>query len=208
MEDRLIRSRQRRERRQECKELAAKSCYSIIIVIVALVVLRPLMVDQILSRANAYSAAGMLDESQRQCDKALLIDDDNSRAWCQLARIHKIRGEREMAHGAYQKAVQADSTNRSAHYELAMMHMDEGRHHLAIPYLERVSELGPDQTQDGIIGQGSYHQAALYMLVLCYEKVGDPMKTEVALKEMRVLYPGCGNPEDHLQPFRQNHPSR
>jgi len=208
MEDRLILSRQRRERRQECKELAAKSCYSIIIVIVALVVLRPLMVDQILSRADAYAAAGMLEESQRQCDKAMLIDDDNSRAWCQLARIYKIRDDREMAYSAYKKAIQADNTNRSAHYELAMMYMDDGKHHLAIPYLERVSELGPDRTEGGIMGQSSYHQAALYMLVLCYEKVGDPLKTEVALKEMRVLYPACGNPEDHLQPFRQNNPHR
>jgi tetratricopeptide (TPR) repeat protein len=208
MEDRLIRFRERRERRQECKELAAKSCYSVIIVIVALVVLRPLMVDQILGRADAYSAAGMLEESQRQCDKALLIDDDNTRAWCQLARIYRIRGDREMAYGTYKKAVQADSTNRSAHYELAMMYMDDGKPQLAIPYLERVGELGPDRTKGGIIGQDSYHQAALYMLVLCYEKVGDPIKTEVALKEMRVLYPGCGNPEDHLQPFRQNNPIR
>jgi tetratricopeptide (TPR) repeat protein len=208
MEDRLILSRQRRERTQECKELAAKSCYSIIIVILALVVLRPLMVDQILSRADAYAAAGMLEESQRQCDKAMLIDDDNSRAWCQLARIYKIRGEREMAYGAYKKAVQADRANRSAHYELAMMHMDDGRHELAIPHLEQVREIGPDRTKSGAIGQSSYHRAALYMLVLCYEKVGDPIKTEVALKEMRVFYPDCGNPEDHLQPFRQNNPSR
>ncbi len=207
-DDRLTLRRQSRERQQEYKDLAATSCYSIILVIVALVVLRPLMVDQILSRADAYSAAGMLDDSQRQCDKALLIDDDNSRAWCQLARIHKIRGDREMAYSAYEKAVQVDGTNRSANYELAMMYMDDGKHHLAIPYLERVAELGPDRTKDGVVGQDSYHQAALYMLVLCYEKVGDPIKTEVALKEMRVLYPGSGNPEDHLQPLRQNNPSR
>ena len=208
MEDRLILYRQRQERRQECKELAAKSCYSIIIVILALVALRPLMVDQILSRAEAYSAGGMLEESQRQCDKALLIDDDNSRAWCQLARIYKIRREREMAYSAYQKAVRADSTNRAARYELAMMYMDDGKHELAIPSLEQVCEFGPDRTKGGIIGQSSYHQAALYMLVLCYEKVGDPSKTELTLKQMRVFYPACGNPEDHLQPFRRNNPTR
>ena len=113
-----------------------------------------------------------------------------------------------MAFSAYQKAVQADRTNQSAHYELAMMYMDDGRHEVAIRYLEQVRQLGPDGTKGGVIGQSSYHRAALYMLVLCYEKVGDPIKTEVALKEMRVLYPGCGNPEDHLQPFRQNNPSR
>ena len=208
MEDRLTLSRQRRERRQEYKDLAAQSCGSVILVIVALVVLRPLMVDQILSRADAYCAAGMLDESQRQCDKALLIDDDNSRAWCQLARVYKIRGDREMAYSTYRKAVEADRTNRSAHYELALMYMDDGKPQRAIPYLERVGELGPDRTEGGIIGQDSYHQAALYMLVLCYEKVGDPIKTEVALKEMRVLYPGCGNPKDHLQPFLKKPSSR
>jgi tetratricopeptide (TPR) repeat protein len=208
MEDRLTLYRQRRERTQECKELAAKSCYSIIIVIVALIVLRPVMVDQILGRAHAYSAAGMLEESERQCDKALLIDEDNSRAWCQLARIHKLRRERDMAYAAYEKAVRANRTNRSARYELAMMYMDDGKHELAIPYLEQVRELGPDRIKDDAVGQSSYHRASLYMLVLCYEKVGDPIKTELTLKQMRVFYPDCGNPEDHLQPFRRNDPGR
>ena len=52
MEDRLIAYRQRRERVQEYKEVAAKSCYSLIIIVVALVLLRPVMVDQILSLAE------------------------------------------------------------------------------------------------------------------------------------------------------------
>jgi len=204
MEDRLILARQRRERRQERKELAAKSCYSIIIVIVALVALRPLMVNQILSRADAYLATGMVEESQRQCDKALLIDDDNSPAWCQFARLLKIRGDRAAAISAYDKAVQADSTNGSAHYELAMMYVDDGRHQMAIPHLEQVRRLGPNRTQDGAMGQNSYYREALYVLVLCYQKVGDPVKTEVTLKEMRALYPDSGTPEDPLQSLRQN----
>ena len=203
MEDRLTLYRQRRERMQECKELAAKSCYSIIIVIIALVVLRPVMVDQIVTRAHGYSAAGMLEESQRQCDKALLIDENNSAAWCQLARLHKLRRERDLAYAAYEKAVRTDTKNRSARYELAMMYMDDGKHQLAIPYLEQVRELGPDRAKDGAVDQNSYHRAALYMLALCYEKVGDPLKTELSLKQMRVIYPDCGNPEDPLQPSRQ-----
>ncbi len=208
MEDRLILSRQRWERRQERKELAAKSCYSIIVVIVALVLLRPLMVNQILSRADAYFAAGMLEESQRQCDKALLIDDDSSRAWCQSARLLKIRGDRAAAISAYDKAVQADRTNGSAHYELAMMYVDDGRHQMAIPYLEQVRRLGSDRTKDGALGQSYYLKDALYLLILCYQKVGDSVKTELTLKEMRACYPDSGNPEDHLQPSRQNSLSR
>ena len=46
------------------------------------------------------------------------------------------------------------------------------------------------------------------MLVLCYEKVGDPIKTEMTLKEIRVFYPESGNPEEHLAPLRANLPTR
>jgi len=202
MEDRLILSRQRRQRRQEYKDLAARSCGSVLAVMVVLVVLRPLMVDQILSRADAYAAVGRLDECKRQCDKALLMDDDNSRAWCLLARIYKYRGDREMACAAYEKAVQADSANGPAHFELGIMYMDDGRHQLAIPHFEQVRRLGPDKAKGIASGRNSHHQASLYMLVLCYEKVGDPIKTELTLKEIRVFYPESGNPEEHLMPLR------
>jgi len=150
MEDPLILARQRRERQQERKELAVKSCYSIIIVIGALVVLRPLMVDQILSRAEAYSVAGKFEECQRQCDKALLIDDDNSQAWRQLARLYLRQGDCATAYAAYEKATQADSTNRAAHYELALMYMADGKHQMAVPYLEQVRRLGPDRAWNGV----------------------------------------------------------
>jgi tetratricopeptide (TPR) repeat protein len=207
MEDRLILSRQHRERRQEYKDLAAQSCYSVIVVILALVALRPLMVDQILSRAEAYSALGRLEESQRQCDKALLIDEDSSQAWCQTARIFKIRGNRAAACEAYQKAVQADSTNRSANFELGMMYADDGRHSLAIPYFEQVRTLGSDKVAHGPAGSASYHRASLHMLALCYEKVGDPAKTELILKETRVFYPVSGNFEDHHTLLPANGPA-
>ena len=35
------------------------------------------------------------------------------------------------------------------------------------------------------------------MLVLCYEKVGDPIKTELTLREMRIFYPDCESPGEH-----------
>jgi len=189
MEDRLIAYRQRRERVQEYKEAAAKSCYSLIIIGVALVLLRPVMVNQILGLASAYAGAGLLDESMRQCDKALLIDGDSSGAWCQSARVYKAQGEREMAYGAYQKAVQADASNRPAHFELAMMYVEDDKHQLAIPYFEQVRKLGPEKATGYGSPRTSYHQASLEMLVQCYEKEHDSAKMEVALKEVRIFYP-------------------
>ncbi|MCU0915802.1 MAG: hypothetical protein MUC88_14765 [Planctomycetes bacterium] len=191
MEDRLIIQTQRRERRQEHKELAAKSCYSVIIVLLALLVLRPLLVDQILSRAEAFRAAGRLEESQRQCDKALLLDDDSSRTWAQLARIHQARSDRALAYAAYEKAVQADPTNCSARFELAMMYIDDEQHPLAVGHLEQVRRLGLEKTKACQSGADSYHRAALHMLLLCYEKVGNPAKAEMTREEIRVFYPNC-----------------
>jgi tetratricopeptide (TPR) repeat protein len=208
MEDRLILRRQRQEREQEYRDLAAKSCYSVIVIILALVILRPLMVDQILSRADAYCAVGRLDESQRQCNKALLIDDDCSQAWRQLARNYKIQGDREMAYAAYEKAIGADSTNRSAHFDLGMMYMDDGRFPLAIPHFEQVRRLGAEKTKAGQICQESYHRAALHMLLLCYEKVGDLVKTELALKEIRVFYPDFKREAEPQKSLSQSNPAR
>ena len=208
MEDRLIVYRRRQEHKQEYKELAANTCYSFIIILLALIVLRPLMVDQILSRADAYCAAGRLDESKRQCEKALLIDDDSSQAWRQLARVYKIGGDREMAYAAYEKAVQADGTNRSAHFELGMMYMDDGRHPLAIPHFEQVRRLGVEKAKAGQAGRESYHRASLHMLLLCYEKVGDQVKTELTLQEISVFYPGCKSEMGPESSFTQSNPPR
>lgn len=207
MEDRLIVYRRRRQRRQEYKELAARSCYSVIIVVAALVVLRPLMVDQILSRAQAYSAVGRTDECRRQCDKALLIDDRSSEAWRQLAHVYKTSGDREAAYEAYKKAVEADAGNESANFELGMMYADDGRYQIAIPYFEQVRKLGSDGSGRGQAVPRSYHRASLYMLVLCYRKVEDPVKTELMLKEIRVFYPVSGNPEEQIKLLQNSDPT-
>jgi tetratricopeptide (TPR) repeat protein len=206
MEDRLRHYQERRRRRQEYKELAAKNCCSVIVVVIALVALRPLMVDQILGRAEAYSAVGRLDESQRECDKALLIDDNSSHAWCQSARISKTRGNREAAYEAYHRAVRADAGDRSANFELGMMYADDGRYQSAIPHFEQVRALGSDKVMQGRPGSTSCHKAALHMLALCYQKVGDPVKTELIEKEIHVFYPVSGTIDKHSLPPDDSRP--
>ncbi len=208
LEDRLIHHREQRQRRQAYKDLVAKSCYSVLIITIALVALRPLLVDQILSRADAYTAIGRFDESLRQCDKALLIDDNSSQARCQLARLRKIKGDREGAYEAYDKAVQADATNRSANFELGMMYADDGRHQSAIPYFEQVRSLGSDTLIRSRPGPTSYHRAALHMLEQCYKKIGDQVKTEMILREIRVYYPDSTGSQEASKPLPADNLSR
>jgi len=194
-----------RERDHAVKELVAKGSYSVIFVVVALIVIRPLMVRQILSRADAYSAFGLYEESERQCNKALLLDSDNSRAWYNLARIYKVHGDLDLACGSYQKATEADPLNVPAHFELGLMYVQEGRHQQAIPHFDQVRRLQSHKTAPPRQETFRYHRSSLDMLLLCYEKVGDSAKAEFTREEMRVFYPhhtpsqgGVSQPGQHL----------
>jgi tetratricopeptide (TPR) repeat protein len=187
------------------KEFAAKGSYSVIFLVLAMVVLRPLMVKQMISRADAYSAYGMVEDSKRQCNKALLLDNDNSEAWCRLARIHNAEGQRDMAYAAYLRSTQADATNKPAQFELATMYLHDGLHQEAIPCFDQVRKLGPETPQDLQRGRFQYHKASLEMLASCYEKVGDITKAEFTLEEIRVFYPDDANADTRLAELKAHH---
>ena len=173
----------------EQKEWAARGSYSVILIVVTLFVIRPLMVSQILSRAEAYSALGMFDESERQCNKALLFDSDNSQAWCQLGHIYKAECDLETALVVYKKAAETDPTNKSAYYALATLYLQDGCYRDAIGLLEQVRTLGPDKSERLAHDGFSYHKSALSLLLTCYEKVGDSSKARFTREEIRVFYP-------------------
>ena len=187
-EGQVIYPRARRER-PEYRQWLANGSYSVIIVIISLIAMRPLMVSQIVARAEAYSSFHLYDESKRQCDKVLLIHADNSRAWYLLARIYRAQGDHDAAYGAYHTSVEADSSNVPAHFELALMYVEDDQPQQAVPYFDHVRQLEAERaylpSQTGF----AYHRAALDMLVLCYERVGDPAKAAFTREELRVFYP-------------------
>lgn len=178
-----------RERERAARELVAKGAYSVIIVVLALVVLRPLMVKQLLSRADAYSAFGLYDESKRQCDKVLLLDGDNSQAWCNLGRIHKTQGHLDQAFGAYLRSTEADPNNVPAQFELGMMYVKEGSYRQAISHLDQVRRCRSDKTTASPGEPFLYHKASLDLLLQCYEQVDDQAKAQFTREEIRVFYP-------------------
>lgn len=198
-----------RPRRQaplaDYRELATNGSYSVIVVVLALIALRPVMVRHVLSRADAYSAFNLHDETRRQCSKVLLLDNDNSQAWCQLARLSMAKGEREMARAAYLKAVRHDPTNKPAHFELAMLYVDDDLYREAIPYFDQVRKLGPDKPEHIRRGGFPYHKSSLDMLATCYEKVGDIAKAEFTLEEIQVFYPNYAQADMRLSELKERH---
>ncbi len=190
VDQQIIQSRiKQRQRDHAVKEIVAKGSYSVIAGVLALVALRPVMVTHLLSRADAYSAFGLYDESKRQCDKALLLDSDNSQAWYNLARIYKTRGDLDMASGAYLRAIESDAHNIPARFELGLLYVEDDQHQQAIPHFDQVRRLRSNKTTQRLSQDFPYHRASLDMLLICYEKVRDPAKAEFTREELRVFYP-------------------
>lgn len=186
-------------------ELAARGSYSVIFIVLTLIVLRPVMVSHMISRADAYSAYGMQQDSKRECNKALLLDSDNSEAWCRLARLYQAEGNRDMAYGAYLNAAQADARNKPAQFELGMMYVHDHLYREAIPCFDQVRKLGPDKPGDVKRGGFPYHKASLDTLAICYEKAGDLTKAEFTLEEIRVFYPDYAQTDTRLSDLKQRH---
>jgi tetratricopeptide (TPR) repeat protein len=199
----IIRPRSR-VRLGDYRELATRGLSSLLIVLLGLFILRPVMIKHILSRADVYSAAGLGQDSKRQCNKALLLDNDSSEAWCRLARLYKAENSREMAFGAYQRATQADAQNKPAHFELAMMYIQDDDYRHAIPYLEQVRKLGPDGPEYIRRGGFPYHKASLELLTTCYEETGDVSKTELTLEERRAFYPNDADTDARLASLKRD----
>jgi tetratricopeptide (TPR) repeat protein len=176
-------------RKFDGRELGAKSASSVIVVIVLLFLIRPLMVRQILSRADAYSTCGLYDESKRQCGKALLLDGNSSTAWYLLGCVHKAQKNTDEAYAAYNKATQTDPTNVPAQFDLGMMYAQDNLYRQAIPCFEAVRVCKAEEAKKGTQAELSYHRAALNMLLFCYQKTGDTAKAQLTQEELRVYYP-------------------
>jgi tetratricopeptide (TPR) repeat protein len=178
-----------RRRAFDGRELAAKGSYSVILVVVAIFLIRPLMVRQLLSRADAYTTCGLYDESKRQCSKVLLLDSDNSAAWYLLGSIHKAQKNTDQAYAAFNKATQLNPKNVPAQFNLGMMYAEDNLYRQAIPCFEQVRTCKAEEAKQGAGEEFSYHRAALNMLLFCYQKTGAAAKAQLTKEELRVYYP-------------------
>ena len=171
-------------------DLVMRSAASVIFIVVVLFLLRPVMVGQMLARADAYTANGLYDDAVRQCDKALLIQSDNADAWTRLGYVQKAKGQPYAAAEAFSRAIEKDPQHEAANYERGMLHMLEEHCQLAVPYFERIRQAGPSPASANSPQAFPYHKAALDMLVVCYERLGCPGKAAGVLLELEAFYPG------------------
>jgi tetratricopeptide (TPR) repeat protein len=178
---------------------ATRRFFSVVFVIAAIILLKPLMVNQLLNRADAYSTFGLYQDSVRQCKKALLFDKDNREAWNRLGSNYKNEGDIKKSIETYEKAVQIDSQNRVALYDLGMIYALRKNYSKAVLYFEQVRKLGPETPEQQAENVLSYHKLSLDVLALSYERLQDYDRAVMILKELKTYYPDYTQADERLR---------
>ncbi len=172
---------------------------SIIFIMVALFSLKPVIIDRLISRAEAYSSNNMFNNVERECQKVIFLDAGNVRAWNLLGGAYKNQGDMRNAIDTYLNAINANPANKVAHFKVAMIFALENDYHRAIPHFELIRILGPELPEAFAFDSFSYYRASLEMLLLCYERTGKPDKIQDIVKDLASTYPCSREDEDMLQ---------
>ena len=172
---------------------------SIVFVMLTIFALKPVIVNQLISRAETYSSNNQFNNTERECQKAIFLDGDNIRAWNLLGNAYKSRGDITNAVNTYLNAINVNPANKVAHFRVAMIFTLDKDYNRAIPHFELIRILGPESPQALACDSFSYYQASLEMLSLCYEKTGKINKVNDIVKDLARTYPSSQKDKDMLQ---------
>jgi tetratricopeptide (TPR) repeat protein len=162
---------------------------SLIFVLLALFALKPLIVNRIVARAEAYSSFGLYNNAVRESKKALLLDGTKTSAWNALGSAYKSKGDVDNSVNTYLNAVNVDPANKIAHFRVAMIFSLAQNYNRAIPHFEYIRFLGPELSGKIKTEAFSFYRSSLEMLALCYERTGRPDKLQKVLEELARTYP-------------------
>ncbi len=172
---------------------------SIVFVMLALFALKPFIINQLISRAEAYSSNNQFNNVERECQKAIFLDGDNIRAWNLLGNAYKSRGDITNAVNTYLNAINVNPANKIAHFRVAMIFTLDKNYNRAIPHFELIRIFGPESPEALACDSFSYYHASLEMLSLCYEKTGKTDKMNDIVKDLARTYSASQKDEDMLQ---------
>jgi tetratricopeptide (TPR) repeat protein len=172
---------------------------SIVFIILALFALKPVIVNRLISRAEAYSSYNKFNNTERECQKAIFLDGDNIRAWNLLGNAYKCRGDMANAVNTYLNAINVNPANKVAHFRVAMIYILDKDYDRAIPHFELIRILGPESSKALVCDPFSYYHASLEMLSLCYEKTGRTDKMNEMVKDLARTYSSGPKDEDMLR---------
>ena len=161
---------------------------SLAFIALSLIVMRPFIVKQLVSRASSYMTCELFNDAIRSYEKAVFINKENVKAWNMLGYAYKSNGNLEKSIYAYHQAIKTDPKDKSANFSLGVILASEKKYKEAVPYFEQIIAFGPDENGQAI-DIVSYHKSSLRLLANCYEALNEFDKKDRALKELQKYYP-------------------
>ena len=181
--------------------LALRWSFSALFVSLSFIVMRPFIVNQLLSRASSYMTCELFNDAIRSYEKAVLIDKNNVMAWNMLGYGYKSNGDLKESMYAYRQALKADPKDKSASFSLGVILASEKKYKEAVPFFEQIIALGPDE-KGQTIDIVSYHKSSLRLLANCYEALKEFKKRDAVLEELHKYYPEDNMMFDEAKPRR------
>lgn len=135
-------------------------------------------VPSMINLTRAYLDLEQYDKASRMIDEAIAIDSANAKAHLVKGRVMQSTQNMEEATTAYLKSIQLDGFNPFAYNNLALIYIQNGTYHEAIPLLEK----GIGQKDD----VAYFHNN----LGIAYEGAGDQVKAEEAFQQALNIDPG------------------
>jgi tetratricopeptide (TPR) repeat protein len=171
---------------------------SILIVMLTLFALKPVIVNRLISRAEAYSAYSKFTNAERECRKAIFLDNGNTIAWNILGDSYNSQGDSYNAMNTYLSAINVNPANKVAHFRVGKIFALNQDYSRAISHFELIRILGPESPMALACDPFSYYRASLEMLSVCYEKTGKTEKMNDIVKDLARTYPGNQQDDDML----------
>ncbi|MGB9597874.1 MAG: tetratricopeptide repeat protein [Candidatus Poribacteria bacterium] len=174
---------------KETIKLLYRLLFTIVFVPLCLIVIRPYIVRQIDIRGQSYIGFDNYEEAIRQYKKTNLLDKKNviHKNW--LAYSYHMSNDNENAIKTYSQVIEIDPNNKEALLNLGLILALDGKIHNAIPYFERLKQLGDKNI--------------LQTLFVCYERTGELDKAENLLVEMLSMNPENKNIQNKLNGIRK-----
>ncbi len=91
---------------------------SIVFVVLALFALKPVIINRLIARAEAYSSYNMFNNAERECRKVIFLDGGNISAWNILGDSYNSQGDITTAVNTYLTALNVNPANKVAHFRL------------------------------------------------------------------------------------------
>lgn len=160
-----------------------------VVSVTAFVTAKPLIVQQLSSRATSYLACQLYSDAVRMYRRAIVLDSNNAQLWESLGYTYQLSQNKDLAQQAYRQAVVADPQKKSAYLSLGLILMLQDRFQEASYSFEQIRKLGPGTKKDLEVDVLDCHRSALRMLVTCYANLKDEAKRQSVLDDFKRYYP-------------------